>query len=488
MKIFSALLALCAGNSPAPGEFPTQRPVTRSFDVFFDLRLDKRLSKQSWGWWFETLSRPLWPHSNDTSAENKDSNLNDWKNIDGLVQDCSISIANALEILQSCTKPSIWTFDSNSQCESKHVLLFDLSWAREGSMPSLTWVLRDPRGVLWSNDDSDLFVCNQASINVSRCNQASINVSQRLQVHQHLAQALTGKDCLYPCLIRWRRYCCYPQVEIRRDVLGHVVAGPGTGNHHLGPGTELLSLHVVVSGLNELPELAFVCFSLFISFNALLNVHCMSIMALSWSPQRCTSSDSGCDRLRRSALTSGLSPTEIWVSGCDRVSSGWHGAVIVSMGKHVTRPDIYWNKRTRSLAHAARAVTPLRDLRRKDTVWVKSPSLSISWYNPLATPNNCTRHDFTSSESTESVMAVTSSSVVIKPLWAGFVAIRPSISCNIGHSRDVKRLWCIIEDDIFDDNICLWMLENRQRAGCSRSGNPSRINPSVGEQAPGGRQ
>ena len=44
---FSALLAICAGNSPVPGEFPTQRPVTRSFDVFFDLRLNKRLSKQS---------------------------------------------------------------------------------------------------------------------------------------------------------------------------------------------------------------------------------------------------------------------------------------------------------------------------------------------------------------------------------------------------------------------------------------------------------
>ena len=48
-----------------PGEFPTQRPVTRSFDVFFDLRLNKRLSKQSWDWWFETLSRPLWRHCND---------------------------------------------------------------------------------------------------------------------------------------------------------------------------------------------------------------------------------------------------------------------------------------------------------------------------------------------------------------------------------------------------------------------------------------
>ena len=45
------LLAICAGNSPVPGEFLTQRPVTPSFDVFFDLRLNKRLSKQSWGWW-----------------------------------------------------------------------------------------------------------------------------------------------------------------------------------------------------------------------------------------------------------------------------------------------------------------------------------------------------------------------------------------------------------------------------------------------------
>ena len=64
MEIFSALLVLCAGNSPVIGELPAQRPVTRSFDVFFDLRLNKRLSKQSGGWWFETPSRPLWRHSN----------------------------------------------------------------------------------------------------------------------------------------------------------------------------------------------------------------------------------------------------------------------------------------------------------------------------------------------------------------------------------------------------------------------------------------
>ena len=41
METFSALLA-----SPVTGESPPPRPVTRSFDVFFDLRLNKRLSKR----------------------------------------------------------------------------------------------------------------------------------------------------------------------------------------------------------------------------------------------------------------------------------------------------------------------------------------------------------------------------------------------------------------------------------------------------------
>ena len=64
METFSASLVLCAGNSPVTGEFLAQRPVTRSFDVFFDLRLNKRLSKQWWGSWFETPSGPLWRHCN----------------------------------------------------------------------------------------------------------------------------------------------------------------------------------------------------------------------------------------------------------------------------------------------------------------------------------------------------------------------------------------------------------------------------------------
>ena len=38
----SALLAICAGNSPVTDEFHTQRPVTRNFDVFLDPLLNQR--------------------------------------------------------------------------------------------------------------------------------------------------------------------------------------------------------------------------------------------------------------------------------------------------------------------------------------------------------------------------------------------------------------------------------------------------------------
>ena len=65
METFSALLALSAGISSVPDEFPSQRPVTRGFDAFFDLCLNKQLGKQSWCWWFETPSCSLWCHCNE---------------------------------------------------------------------------------------------------------------------------------------------------------------------------------------------------------------------------------------------------------------------------------------------------------------------------------------------------------------------------------------------------------------------------------------
>ena len=68
METFPALLALCAANSPVSGEFPAKRPATRGFDFFFDLCLVKRLRKHSPCWWFETQSRPLWRHCNETAS------------------------------------------------------------------------------------------------------------------------------------------------------------------------------------------------------------------------------------------------------------------------------------------------------------------------------------------------------------------------------------------------------------------------------------
>ena len=60
METYSALWAIYAGNSPTTA----QRPVTRSFVVFFDLRLIKWLSKHSRCWWFEMPSHPLWSRCN----------------------------------------------------------------------------------------------------------------------------------------------------------------------------------------------------------------------------------------------------------------------------------------------------------------------------------------------------------------------------------------------------------------------------------------
>ena len=68
METFSALLALCDRNPVVTCGFPSQRPVTWSFDIFFDLRLNKRLSKRSSRRWCETPLRLLWRHCNDRSV------------------------------------------------------------------------------------------------------------------------------------------------------------------------------------------------------------------------------------------------------------------------------------------------------------------------------------------------------------------------------------------------------------------------------------
>ena len=76
-NIFRVTGPLC-GEFTGPGEFPTQRPVTWSFDVFFDLPLNKWLSKQPWSWWFET---PLWSLRRQCNVSIVQQGLNKKENI-----------------------------------------------------------------------------------------------------------------------------------------------------------------------------------------------------------------------------------------------------------------------------------------------------------------------------------------------------------------------------------------------------------------------
>ena len=128
MGTFSALLALCAGNSPVTGEFPSERPVTRSFDVFFDLCLNKRLSKQSWGWWFETPSCPLWHHFNDHSMRKWTSIWPNLKTVTcvllitlmALIPQVVVGVCGKLHttwIFWTATPNEIRTFNFNGQCQ-----------------------------------------------------------------------------------------------------------------------------------------------------------------------------------------------------------------------------------------------------------------------------------------------------------------------------------------------------------------------------------
>ena len=62
-NIFRVIGPLC-GEFTGPRWIPHTKASDAELWCFFDLRLNKRLSKQSWGWWFETLSHPLWRHRN----------------------------------------------------------------------------------------------------------------------------------------------------------------------------------------------------------------------------------------------------------------------------------------------------------------------------------------------------------------------------------------------------------------------------------------
>ena len=124
MDTFSALLALCEGNPPVTGGFTSQRPVTRSFGVFLDLRLNKWLSKQSGCRWFEAPSGSLWRHFNALMLRVTTLcksilawfyqcfryNWDDQLSIERFVQERRNSSALSMGLRLFCTNPS--------QCES----------------------------------------------------------------------------------------------------------------------------------------------------------------------------------------------------------------------------------------------------------------------------------------------------------------------------------------------------------------------------------
>ena len=108
METFSALLALCVGNLPVTGELPSQRQVMWSLDVFFDLQLNKGLSKHSWGWWFEMSSRLFWHHR-----------------IDKFICGCRVLHFS----FQYCNTPCLWECDHPVHVNSHmlHLLVFNMN-------------------------------------------------------------------------------------------------------------------------------------------------------------------------------------------------------------------------------------------------------------------------------------------------------------------------------------------------------------------------
>ena len=90
--ISAALLTLCAGNLPVTGELTSKRPETRSFDVFFDVLLNKRQNKQSRCWWFETHWYSLWRHCN--AEENPKNKEQHWLLVRGTTRNRWILLIN----------------------------------------------------------------------------------------------------------------------------------------------------------------------------------------------------------------------------------------------------------------------------------------------------------------------------------------------------------------------------------------------------------
>ena len=113
MDKFSMLLALCEGNQPMTSGFPSQRPVTRSFDVFFDLHKNKRLGNNR-RQWFEAPLCSLWRHCNVSPAYYSKRSLSlraydtlSWKLIRSYA---NWSFLNTTEVYYAMTTHNVYEF------------------------------------------------------------------------------------------------------------------------------------------------------------------------------------------------------------------------------------------------------------------------------------------------------------------------------------------------------------------------------------------
>ena len=149
-----------SGNSPGTGEFPSQRPVARNFDFFFDLWQNKRLSKQWWGCKFETQSRPLWHYCNEEAKPNKKNKCpyleafvceildsqRRWRPITPSMSCIWVSFqwfqAQSLQPFALCTPAAVvitrigWTLTQGGRNEMTAILKLDLQCG--------DWFIKDP--------------------------------------------------------------------------------------------------------------------------------------------------------------------------------------------------------------------------------------------------------------------------------------------------------------------------------------------------------
>ena len=130
LETFSALLALCAGISPVIFEFPSHRPVTWSFDAFFDLRLNKWLSKQSRIWWLETPSPQLWRHCNESCFI-------------ALSQTTGTPVNHRLHI-----DPKCWLKEIRGLCYLGHLLRRKISSTNENRSWTWNYIIINAKGII----------------------------------------------------------------------------------------------------------------------------------------------------------------------------------------------------------------------------------------------------------------------------------------------------------------------------------------------------